>query len=118
MKPFLAVSLAFVFGLAALADEPKADEVKKQAIGKALELFSGTWDVTSAKPEGVMKDARKLVFRKDRTYAALDRDGKELWPERSTSTRWRRRRSGTTARTSNGSKAATSWGSTNSTATP
>lgn len=79
MRLSLAVSLAFVFGLAALADEPKADEVKKQAIDKALESFSGTWDVTSAKPEGVMKDARKLVFRKDGTYAALDSDGKELW---------------------------------------
>src|SRR5262245_22364159 len=26
-----------------------------------------------------MKDARRLVFRKDWTYSALDEDGKELW---------------------------------------
>jgi hypothetical protein len=26
-----------------------------------------------------MKDARKLVLRKDMTYAALNKDGKELW---------------------------------------
>jgi hypothetical protein len=33
MRPFLTVSLAFVFGFAVVADEPKsADEVKKQAI--------------------------------------------------------------------------------------
>jgi uncharacterized protein (TIGR03067 family) len=79
MRPFLVVAAAFVFGLAAIADEPKADEVKKKVIGKALESFSGTWEIASAKPEGATKDARKLVFRKDMTYAALDKDGKELW---------------------------------------
>src|SRR5262245_61290079 len=79
MRPFLMVSLAFAFGLAGVADEPKADEAKKQAIDKALASFGGTWEIASAKPEGVTKDARKLVFRKDMTYAALDKDGKELW---------------------------------------
>ena len=79
MKPILAVALAFVFGLAAIADEPKADAGKKKAIDKALESFSGTWVIASTKPEGVTKDARKLVFRKDMTYTALDKDGKELW---------------------------------------
>jgi uncharacterized protein (TIGR03067 family) len=80
MKPFLAAAVAFGFGLAVVADEPKAaDDVKKQAIEKALASFSGTWEITSAKPEGITKDARSLVFRKDMTYAALDKDGKELW---------------------------------------
>ena len=79
MRPFLAVALAFVVGLSAIADDPKADEVKKKAIDKALESFSGTWEIASTKPEGVTKDARKLVFRKDMTYAALDKDGKDLW---------------------------------------
>ena len=79
MQPFLAVALAFVFALTLVADEPKADEVKNKAIDKALESFSGTWEIASTKPEGVTKDARDLVFRKDMTYAALDKDGKELW---------------------------------------
>ena len=29
--------------------------------------------------EGATKDARRLVFRRDGTYAAVDGDGKELW---------------------------------------
>src|SRR5262249_28615781 len=78
MRPFLTVSLAFVFGFAVTA-EPNADEVKKKAIDKALESFTGTWEIASTKPEGVTKDARKLVFRMDMTYAALDKDGKVLW---------------------------------------
>jgi hypothetical protein len=52
MKPFLALALAFVFGLAAIADDPKADEVKKGAIDKALESFSGTWEIASTKLGG------------------------------------------------------------------
>ena len=48
-------------------------------IDKALETFAGTWEIISTKPEGVTKDARTLDFRKDMTYAARDKDGKELW---------------------------------------
>lgn len=66
-----------VAGLA-LADEPKAD-VKKAAVEKAMEAFAGTWEVVSVTPDGATKDARRLVFRKDGTYAAQDKDGKELW---------------------------------------
>ena len=66
------------FGLA-LAGDPKPDDGKKQAAEKALETFAGTWEIAAVKPEGATKEARKLVFRKDRTYAALDKDGKELW---------------------------------------
>lgn len=69
--------LALAFGVS--AEEPNADEVKKKAIDKALESFAGTWEIVSTNPDGVTKDARNLVFRKDMTYAALDKDGKELW---------------------------------------
>jgi uncharacterized protein (TIGR03067 family) len=79
MRPFLAALVAFVFGLTVSADEPKADVVKKEAIDKALKSFTGTWEIASATPAGVTKEVRKLTFRKDMTYAALDKDGKELW---------------------------------------
>lgn len=58
---------------------PKAGEEKKEAVAKALESFSGTWEIASMTPAGATKDARRLVFRKDGTYAAVDGDGKELW---------------------------------------
>jgi hypothetical protein len=77
MREFLTIA-AFALGFAVIADEPKVDEVKQKAIDKALETFSGTWEIASTKPEGVTKGARKLVFRQDMTYAALDKDGKEL----------------------------------------
>ena len=32
-----------------------------------------------SQPDGATKDARRLVSNKDGGYAALDRDGKELW---------------------------------------
>jgi uncharacterized protein (TIGR03067 family) len=61
----------------ALADE-KAD-AKKAAVEKALETFTGTWEIVAVTPDGATKDARRLVFRKDGTYTAQDKDGKELW---------------------------------------
>ena len=60
------------------ADE-KADEVKKAAVAKALETFAGTWEIVAVTPDGATKDARRLAFNKDGTYAARDKDGKELW---------------------------------------
>jgi uncharacterized protein (TIGR03067 family) len=65
-------------GLVAAADEPKA-EVKKEAVLKALDGFTGTWEIVAVKPDAATKDARRLVFHKDGSYAALDKDGKELW---------------------------------------
>lgn len=62
----------------ALADEPKAD-AKKAAMAKALEAFAGTWEIVAVTPDGATKDARRLMFHKDGTYAAQDKDGKELW---------------------------------------
>jgi uncharacterized protein (TIGR03067 family) len=75
----LAVLLVAVgLGIAA-ADEPKTDDVRKKAADKALETFAGTWEIAKVLPEGATKEARRLVFNKDWTYAAVDKDGKELW---------------------------------------
>lgn len=61
------------------ASASSADEPKSKAIAEALKGFTGTWEIASSQPAGITKDARKLVFRRDLTYAALDKDGKELW---------------------------------------
>lgn len=79
MRTGLTVAVVFVVGLCAMVDELKADEAVKQAIAKALESFAGTWEISNVQPEGATREARKLVFRKNMTYAAQDRDGKELW---------------------------------------
>jgi uncharacterized protein (TIGR03067 family) len=73
-----AVLAAGVCGFVA-AGPPKPGEQKKEAVANALESFSGAWEIASVTPEGATKDARRLVFRTDGTYAAVDRDGKELW---------------------------------------
>jgi uncharacterized protein (TIGR03067 family) len=65
-------------GLVAAADESKAD-TRKAAAAQALEAFVGTWEVAAVTPAGATKDARRLVFDKDGTYAALGEGGKELW---------------------------------------
>jgi uncharacterized protein (TIGR03067 family) len=62
-----------------LADQPQADDARNPAAVKALETFAGTWDLVLVQPKGATKEARQLIFRKDWTYAALDKDGKELW---------------------------------------
>ncbi|QEL15497.1 TIGR03067 domain-containing protein [Limnoglobus roseus] len=71
---------AALLGLTAFApaDEPNGN-AKQQATAKALETFTGSWEIAKVTPDGATKDARKLVFRKDGTYAAVDTDGKELW---------------------------------------
>ena len=77
MKRFI-LSMVLVAGLGctATADEPKVD--KQQVTAKALETFSGIWEIVKVSPDGATKIA-KLLFRKDGTYAALDKEGKELW---------------------------------------
>lgn len=62
----------------AVADEPRA-EANKPAVARALETFAGVWEIAAVQPEGATKGARRLVFHKDGTYAAQDKDGKELW---------------------------------------
>ena len=64
-------------GFTTTADEPKGD--KQQATAKALDSFSGSWEIVKVSPEGATKDARRLVFKKDGTYTAVDEGGKELW---------------------------------------
>lgn len=59
------------------ADDPKGD--KEKAVAKALETFAGEWEIVTVTPDGATKNARRLVFKKDGGYAAVDRDGKELW---------------------------------------
>ena len=69
--------------LAGVGGVVKADELKPEvkiaAIAKALETFTGTWEIVAVEPDGATKAARRLVFNKDGTYAAQDKDGKELW---------------------------------------
>ena len=45
---------------------------------EAIEFLSAVL-IVSTNPKGVTKEACNLDFRKDMTYAALDKDGKELW---------------------------------------
>ena len=79
MKPILSVAVLFLSGFVLMGDEPKPDAARAKATEKALETFAGTWEIVAVQPEGITKEARKLVFRKDGTYAALDKDDKELW---------------------------------------
>jgi len=56
-----------------------APDFKSPFVIEALEKFVGTWELVKVRPDGVMKEARQLVFRKDYTYSALDKDGNQLW---------------------------------------
>jgi uncharacterized protein (TIGR03067 family) len=73
----LLTALVTGMGVTAVADEPKDD--KQRATAKALKSFSGTWEIVTVTPDGATKDGRRLVFKTDGTYAAVDKDGKELW---------------------------------------
>lgn len=75
MKPILSVSAMLFACIAGMADESSPAKTKLSAI----EQFSGTWEIVAVQPPGSTKDARRLVFRKDGTYAALDADDRELW---------------------------------------
>ena len=79
MKRFILAMAWLAFAGVGVADEPTAAEVKKATVAKALETFTGTWEIVTVRPDGATKDARRLVFSKDGGYAALDMDGKELW---------------------------------------
>jgi uncharacterized protein (TIGR03067 family) len=73
-RVILPMVLVTGLGFTATADEPKGDKPQE----KALESFSGTWEIVKVSPDGATKAAR-LLFRKDGTYAAQDKEGKELW---------------------------------------
>jgi uncharacterized protein (TIGR03067 family) len=57
----------------------QAEEKIKPEVSQALQTFAGTWQIKSVEPKGATQAARRLVFRKDLTYAALDENGNELW---------------------------------------
>jgi uncharacterized protein (TIGR03067 family) len=73
----LLMALMTGLGFTATADEPKGE--KQQATAKALESFSGSWEIVKVSPDGATKDAKRLVFKRDGTYAAVDKDGEDLW---------------------------------------
>jgi uncharacterized protein (TIGR03067 family) len=75
MKPILSSLAMLVLGLTAMAEDPHPVKTTKTAIKQ----FSGTWEIVAAQPPGSTKEAKRLAFRQDRTYAAQDADGKELW---------------------------------------
>jgi uncharacterized protein (TIGR03067 family) len=79
MKRFILGMVWVALAGVGVADEPKVDEAKKAAVAKALETFTGTWEIVIVRPDGATKDARRLVFNKDGSYVAQDKDGKELW---------------------------------------
>lgn len=79
MRRIHVIALAFVLGYAAAAAETETQEARQEAQRKALEAFAGTWEIAAVQPEGAAKEARRLVFRKDGSYAAQNADGKELW---------------------------------------
>lgn len=62
----------------AIAEEPRAKSGNHAAL-KERPSFAGTWEIAKVRPEGATKQAVHLRFVKDGTYAALDKDGKELW---------------------------------------
>ncbi|WP_164100601.1 hypothetical protein [Candidatus Laterigemmans baculatus] len=64
-----------------MGDTPKLKDAESRAIEQSLKAFAGTWEIVDIQPPGSTKDAKRLVFRKDRTYAALNAENQELWAE-------------------------------------
>ncbi len=75
----LSVLVVLALSLGASAETRRPETAKKQALDQALEAFCGTWEIVTVQPQGSTKDATRLVFNKDGTYAAQDARGKELW---------------------------------------
>jgi len=78
MRRFLLGVLWLAVASGAAAYEARV-EANQAAVAKALESFTGTWEIAAVQPDGATKDARRLVFHRDGTYAAQDKEGKELW---------------------------------------
>ena len=79
MKSIMSAFVMFAFCLGAMAEDPQRGDSRSKAIKESLEAFSGTWEITAVEPPGVTKEAKRLVFRSDQTYAALDANARELW---------------------------------------
>jgi hypothetical protein len=117
MMRFILGVLWLAFVGVGVADEPKAHKVVEAVVAKAMESFTGTWEIVAVTPDGATKDARRLVFKKDDTYAALDKDGTELWAGTFEIDPTRPRRCGTIGRTTRRRRAWTCSASTLLTAT-
>lgn len=72
-----ALSLSLAPGV--MADDPNPKDAKSKAIELSLETLAGTWEIIAVQPPGSVKEAEQLVFRTDRSYAALDAVSSELW---------------------------------------
>ncbi len=79
MKPTLSVLAMLAVCLGVTEDKPEKNHAKAKAIEQVLETFSGTWEIVDVQPSGRTKDAKRLVFRNDLTYSAIDANNKELW---------------------------------------
>ena len=79
MQPIRVHFLVLFVAIATLACEPRRESAPPKAIDAALAEFVGTWEIVSAQPAGIVKEAKKLRFQQDRTYAALDANDRELW---------------------------------------
>ncbi|MFN3152972.1 TIGR03067 domain-containing protein [Bremerella sp.] len=79
MKQTISALAVLALCVVAMADERQPTDAKSKSIETSLEEFAGTWKIIDVKPNGSTKNATQLVFRKDRTYAALDANNKPLW---------------------------------------
>jgi uncharacterized protein (TIGR03067 family) len=75
----LGIAWLVITGAVCAAEPKTAPATGTEAVLKALESFAGTWELVTVRPEGAAKNARRLVFNQDGSYAAHDADGKELW---------------------------------------
>lgn len=75
----LLLASLLAFATPAAAGDPLNPALPEPSAVQAMELFAGTWEIASVSPDGATKDAKRLVFRRDGTYAAVNAEGKELW---------------------------------------
>jgi uncharacterized protein (TIGR03067 family) len=78
MYRFIVSVLLLTVACAAVAKEP-LDKAGKDSALNDRPSFAGAWEIAEVRPEGAAKQAVRLLFIKDGTYAALDKDGQELW---------------------------------------
>lgn len=78
MFRFILSAVWLTVACVAIAEEPQAVP-GKDSEPKERPSFAGTWEITEVHPEGASKQAVFISFTRDGTYAALDKDGQELW---------------------------------------
>ncbi|OYP33045.1 TIGR03067 domain-containing protein [Rhodopirellula sp. MGV] len=79
MKSLMFALVVLAVSPRAMADESPTKNAKSKDIEQSLEHFAGSWEIVDVQPLGSTKNAKRLVFRRDRTYAALDANAQELW---------------------------------------